>query len=102
MLNLSESHGPIQQIGQTEIHEFRLLIAIAVAWFFVIVVVSRLLPRTWRPSLSLAISGAITQNSNWWRMVRLRCFGGSGGGRGGVRGFVVEGRVSGCGGCGRW
>ena len=52
MLNLSDSHVPIQQVGQTEIQEFRLLIAVAVAWFFVIVVVSRLLPRNWRPFAS--------------------------------------------------
>jgi hypothetical protein len=69
MLNLSESHGPLQQVGQTEIHEFRLLIAIAVAWFFVIVVVSRLLPRTWRPFASK--SG---QRESWYGEARRMAY----------------------------
>ena len=65
MLNLTESHGPIHQVAQTEIQEFRLLIAIAVAWFFVVVMISRLLPRNWRPFAS-----TLGQRKSWYGEAR--------------------------------
>ena len=49
-MNLIFSHGQVQQDRQSDLKEYRRLMFIAVVLFFVFVAVTRLLPRTWRPT----------------------------------------------------
>ena len=49
-MNLIVSHGQVQQDRQSDLKEYRRLMFIAVVLFFVFVAVTRLLPRSWRPT----------------------------------------------------